>query len=285
MGTIYTDRDTVKTALQIPSSSTGDHAALDLAQEAVARLIDTYVGFPFYPTSDTLYFTPLTSTGLNLNEPVLAIDAIDMDFHGAGTSYDTSMSTACYYFEPYNAQNQSPPQPYWKLDTRWSATMVFPAGIKHSVRIKGTWGYYNSLTPSSATLATDIAAGATTIQLNFATALHVGNTILMGSERMTVTRTPASSTAGHTSTIDVLRGVNGSSGATHSCATAIQVYTYPVVDQAAQFQVTQDYRAKDAPLGFTGGEPFGTQQPRVTPAGLHPFTRRSLDGFRKPVAV
>ena len=58
-----------------------------------------------------------------------------------------------------------------------------------------------------------------------------------------------------------------------------------MVDRAALYQCMQDYRAKDfMPAGISGGEPFGTQRPTMA-GGLHPFVRRSLDVFRKPVAV
>lgn len=287
----YIDRDTLKVAMQIPVSTTssGINGLLDGAAETVTRLFDEYVGFGFHPVSGQRFFETSNSYHLNLKTPVLSIDGLVTDAEG-NSSYESTITTDRYFLTPHNATLETPSRPYWGIELRRTVTStavtsspILPMNIDRGVRVTGTWGYYNQTRSSSATLATAVTSGATTIQINFATALHVGQSILMGTERMFVTRSPVTSTGAHTSTIDVLRGQDGASNTSHSCATAITIYEYPIIQQAALYQAEQEYRAKDVPLGVAGGQPFGEQRPAGGP-GLHPFVRRQLDGFRMPQA-
>lgn len=106
----------------------------------------------------------------------------------------------------------------------------------------------------------------------------------MGGEKMFVTRTPASASGAHTSTIDVLRAQNGTSAVAHTSATGVTIYEYPIIEQAALTQVQQEYLVRHAPQGYAGGDPYGTQRPQMS-GGLHPFVRRLLDPMRKPQAL
>lgn len=277
----YVDRTELKTALGIPATTTGDHLTLDRVAESVSRRFDRHVGFPFAPTYQARDFTAKHTQRLMLDVPLLAVESIRTSSDG-GSTYGTTLAATDYYLAPYNASMESPPRPYWEIESTPNAT----AGLvthQRGVRITGTWGYYDQRRPSSATLATAIATGTTTIELNFATAVHVGQLLLMGGERMQVTRTPGSASGVHTSTVDVLRGQNGTSGVAHSCGTGIEVYEYPTVGAAALYQAQMDYRALDAPLGTAGGQPFGEQRVNA-PGGLHPFVERDLEQFRKPTA-
>ncbi len=275
----YVNRTVLKSALGINATSTSANDRLDDAAEAVSRLFDQHVGYAFGPSSGTRDYTAKEATCLYLDRPLLAVDALRTA--SDGTTFGTTMTTADYWLAPYNATVESPRRPFWGIETRASATAVFPT-TRRSVRIVGTWGYFDERITSTATLATDITSNTTTIQLNGATALHPGQTILMGAERMLVTQTPASASGVHTSNINVRRAMDGTTNSTHSSATSIQVYEYPVVDRLALYQAQMDYRALDAPLGMTGGMPDGGS--RVNAAGgLHPFVQRRLnDSFRTP---
>jgi hypothetical protein len=278
----YVDRDTLKSALSIPASTTDNHALLDAAIEGVSRLIDDYCGFPFAPSSGVRYYTARHSGCLSPDYPLTAVDSIRVDTSGDG-GYGTSWTSSDFYLTPYNARVESPPRPYWEIETRPNSTATFPAGVRRGVQITGTWGYYDQRADTTATLATGVNATATALALNGATALHAGQMILLDSERMTVTATPASSTGSHSSGVSVVRGVNGTVAAAHTSGAVVAVYEYPIISEAARFQAQMDYRARDAPLGVAGGQAFGDQPLRAS-AGLHPFSRRMLDGFRKPGA-
>ena len=286
----YVGLETLKRSMQIGGTSAGsataDNAVLFALNETVARLIDDYCGFHFYESSGGRFFNPDNSTRLCLGYPLLTVGSIQFSSDG-GTTYGTTMTSADYYLAPYNATEESPPRPFWEIESRENATSsgtVFPKGIQRSVRITGTWGYYNKTKSTSATVATAIASDTTTWKINNATALEVGMTLLSGAEKLFVTRTPASVSGAHTSTIDVLRAQNGTTNTTHSCASALSIYEYPIIEQAALTQAQQEYLVRHSPNGYAGGEPFGTQRPQMT-GGLHPFVRRMLDPFRTPVAV
>ena len=279
----YVDRDTLKSALSIPASSTDNHALLDAAIEGVSRLIDDYCGFPFAPSSGTRDYTAVDSECLYLDMPLTAVDSIRTDSSG-NASYGTTCTSSDYYLAPYNATAESPARPYWEVETRPNATATFPTGVRRGVRVTGTWGYYDQRADTTAVLSTGVNATAKTLEVTGATSLHAGQMILMDSERMTVVSTPASATGAHTSGVIVQRGVNGTAGAAHTSGAAIAVYEYPIVSQAAMFQAQMDYRSRDAPMGMAGGEAFGAQR-MYAAAGLHPFAKRMLDGFRKPTAL
>ena len=284
MPNFYVHRGDLKSALSIRASATADHALLDTAAEAISRLIDDYVGYHFYPASGTRYYTPIKGTYLSLDYPLLNVDAIQTSSNG-GSTYGSTMTSNDYYLAPYNATEESPRRPWWGIEIRPTATSsgaVFPM-ITRGARILGTWGYYDERVTSTAVLATGVAnATVTTITLTGATSLHPGQTIRIDDEQMFVEYSPTTSTGAHTSGVTVKRAQNGTPGATHASGTAIQIYTYPIVGQAAKYQAQQDYRVKDAPMGAMPAQPFGTERPTMA-GGLHPFTRRMLDGFRKPV--
>ena len=286
MGVSYTHRDMLKGALGIPASTTGDHGQLDAVMESVSRLIEKYCGMEFYPSSGTYYYTPTNSRELYLDTPLLAVDSIGCDFNG-DASYEVTMASDAYFLSPYNATAQAPRAPWWTIETRINnATAVFAARIQRGARIVGRWGYYDEHAPiAGVTLAAAATSGATALTLNGSTNLHAGQTILIDSEQLYVVQAPASATASHSSGISVTRALNGTTAAAHTSGTAIDAYSYPIIDRAALYQCEQDYRAKDTPMGFAGGEPFGNQQMRPGMGGLHPFVRRMLDPFRQPLSA
>ena len=277
----YVHRDTLKAALGILASTTGQHEQLDDAAETVSLDFDDFVGFSFQPASGARDYTPRQSRCLALDTPLTAVDAIRTT--SDGTSYGTTFAGDAFHLTPYNATMESPRKPFWGIELKASAAAVFPAGTVRGARVLGTWGYYDERKLSAATLATALDATATTVQLNGATALHAGQTILMGGERMLVTQTPASSTGSITSAVTVERGQHGTSGATHSCATTIEVYRYPIIERLALYQAEADYRAMHIPLGYAGGGD-NTERP-VGGAGLHPFVRKRLERFRSPTVA
>ena len=288
---LYTHRDAVKAALQIPASTTGEATGqrgllnqdIDAAIEGISHLIEDYLGYSPAPTSGTRFYTPVNSMTLCLDYPLLAVDSIQTSSDG-GTTYGTTFATDSYYLKPYNATMESPPRPFWEIEMRDAgATAVFNRRMQRSARITGTWGYFDQRAGTTANLTSALDATTTSFAITGATSLHPGQLILMGTERMVITQTPASATGAHTSAVTALRAQQGTEGATHSAATSIAIYEFPIIERAALYQACQDYRAQQAPMGYTGGDQ-GTQRP-VMVGGLHPFTRRLLEPLRKPVVA
>lgn len=279
----YTNRDLLKAALSIPASATGAHDQLDAAIEGVCRDIDKYVGFRFYGSSGVRYYRPRQAGKLDLDYPLVGVDAIAIDADGDST-YESTLSSADYHLTPYNATEESPKQPWWGIELRSDSSAAFPKGIARGARITGTWGYYNERDETTAKPATGITTAATVWDMTGASNLHPGQTIRVDDEQVFIqdNALSGSATAATSGQITVKRAVNGSVAATHSSNSTMSIYTYPVVDRAALYQAQMDYRGQDAPLGIAGEQPFGTQ--RLSGAGLHPFVKRMLAAFRTPVA-
>ena len=280
----YTNRDILKNALTIPTSTTAGHDQLDAVLEGVSRLIDEYVGFPFFPSSGSRFYTAPNSHEVCLDYPLTGVDSIQTASNG-GSTFGTTLASGDYYLSPYNATANSPKHPWWDIELRPNSTASFPAKTRRAVKVTGTWGYYDERASATNMLSTGLDATATVMQITGASALHPGQTILIDSERMLVTRNglSGSDTATTSGVVGIQRGVNGSVAATHASGALLGIYQYPVVERAALYQAEMDYRAKDAPLGMAGADAFGTQRVQA-PGGLHPFTQRMLASFRKPVA-
>ena len=281
----YTHRDVLKESLTIPACTTANHTFLDQVLETVARNIDRHLGFHLYPSSGIRYFRPRQTTYLDLDYPLLNIDAIALDTN-ADSSYESTLDSTSYYMVPYNATEESPRQPWWAIEirTRTNASAIFPIRVAQGVRITGTWGYYNERDETTCRPATAMDATQLTMKMTGATNLHPGQTIRVDSEQIFVVANglSGSDTATTSGIIAVKRAQNGTPGATHSSLSTASIYTYPVVSAAALYQAGMDYRAKDAPLGITGTDPTWNQTVRA-PGGFHPFVRRLLDeAFRTP---
>lgn len=89
-----------------------------------------------------------------------------------------------------------------------------------------------------------IGADDTTLNVSGSEVVETGHTLHVGDEDIFVEAVDGS-------TLTVTRGVNGSTAAAHDDGAAIEVYTYPLADQAVLFLV-QRYvrRSKDAPFGM-----------------------------------
>ena len=276
----YVSRDRLRDACGLAASATADNDQLDMTLETVSRLIDEWTGYHYYAQTETRYLTAVETARLCLDRPLLSIATLRTDNNG-DASYETTWATTQFDLAPYNATGESPPQPFWSLERRASATTSFPAKIRRGVELAGQWGYFGGRDVSTANLATDINATTPTIQLNGATSILAGQTIRLGTEDMFVLASPTTASSTHSSQLTVQRAVNGTTGSTHSSATGVEVYRYPIVERAALYQAQQDFRRGLADP-FAGGGGFGPAGGgAMTPeADLHPAVRRMLRGFR-----
>ena len=282
----YTHRDLLKASIGLEGSATGAHTQLDAVLEGVAREIDRFVGFHFYPASGVRYYTPKNSTCLDLGYPLTALDAVALDTDG-NASYNSTLTTTDYYLIPYNATEESPKRPFWAIELAVNSTAAFPRATQRGARITGTWGYYNQTAAVNVALTTTLAATATQAEVTNSSLLHPGQTVLIDSEQVFVVRNgkSGSDTATSSGIVGIERAKNGTTAAAHATTgVALSVYEYPVVDKASLYQSEMDYRANAAPLGFTGGLDGGGQTLSPGAGGLHPFTRRTLEQFRVAVA-
>lgn len=267
---LYCTKVALKARLGIGASDTADDAILDTVIEAVSRQIDQHCGRWFYPVTQTRYYTARRRDRV-LVDDLLAVTSIKTDGDGDRT-YETTWAATDYDLEPVNAPNASPPEPYWEIRTTPEGAYSFP-GTPRGVQVVGRWGYYDQRVTSTATANAIASTSATSITVSDGTAFEIGQTILIDSEQMYISGIA-------TNTLTVARGVNGTTAATHAGGAAIQVYTYPIVSEAALFQAGLTFSARSAPTGFGGGGEFRTQ---IHGTGLHPFVRRMLAPLRRVI--
>jgi hypothetical protein len=152
--------------------------AIDAASRSIENLTG---GRHFYPYRATRYYAwPSRSQSgpswvLRLDECILTLVSL--------TAGGTSISTDDVFLEP---SRTGPPYTRIEIDTSTSA--VFAAGdtSQRAIAIDGCWGYTNDVTAAS-TLAEDLTADETAVDVASSEGIGVGDTVKISSEYMLVT--------------------------------------------------------------------------------------------------
>ena len=228
------------------SGWTSDAGSIRRILEAVSRRIDDYCGGgTFGPLTETRFYD--IGSGSLRDSPQYQTVAITDDIKTSmstpgvvpldgwivspttvtaygGTDRATSETltegyNADFWLMPYN----SAPKTILKLNE--DTTKGFDAG-QQTLSILGSWGY----TADTVSVTTSDAIGSTTAtsaSVSSAANLGPAQTILIDSEQLYIT-----AISGNTLTVE--RGVNGTTGATHSGGASLYRYDYPeLVVQAA----------------------------------------------------
>lgn len=147
----YTDLPTLKGRLGIDQTDTTLDTRLEAAVNAASRRIDSYCGGRFFfQATQTRYFTspqtqPFLIDGRIMAGPecwiddVVTVTQVATDFDGDGV-FETVWDTTDYWLLPYNAPNESPAQPYHKIQITPYGKQAFPA-IPRGVQVIGTFGW------------------------------------------------------------------------------------------------------------------------------------------------
>lgn len=273
MNNAYVSLDTLKSGGLLNITGTGDDSRLRSLIEASSRVVDRYCNRHFYVYNGTLHFDGTGGDGL------LVPDLISIDSGGLKTdgnndrAFETAWAATDYLLMPSNAApasvGNSYSRPYTRLfvDSDAGTKTQFPAGVE-TVQIAGLWGWWLHLARASETA--DAVADSTTTAVTVSARAYVesGHTLLIDSEQMYV-----QSYSGNTLT--VVRGVNGTTAASHSSSSAIDIYEYPqAVTEATIIQAARLWRRKD--MSYSGGQ----SQPAGR-LGLDEDVRMMLGPFRK----
>jgi hypothetical protein len=180
-------------------------------------MIDRYTGRSFGVKSETRYFDGALHLWI---DDLLSINAsgLKTDEDGDAT-YENTLATTDYILYPLNKY------PKYKIELSNDSNYgSFASGVKQGVQIAGVWGYGDgiSATPYLIDTTTNEALDASEVGVDVTavTNLSAGQTILVESEQMFIESIT-------TTTITVIRGVNGTTAATHDTAKAIYIYQYP----------------------------------------------------------
>lgn len=257
----YASRNDLKDHMGI--TDTTDDELLLQKLEAASRYIDGPYGCNrhFYIKTATRTYTAQFSDRLQLDEDLLSITTLKTD-EDDDWDYDNTWATTDYHLSPFNAF------PKRKILTKTNGDFSFTSQ-EEGIQIGGLWGYGDgaSATPYS-DAGTDTAealdASETGVDVGDGTAFEVGQTILVESEQMFVT-------AISSNTLTVVRGVNGTTAATHATARDIYIYQYPAeITEACILIAVKLYKLKDAPYGVIGSSDTGVvlagrlMDPRIT---------------------
>ena len=282
MTNAYVTLDTLKSSGGLNITGMGEDERLRTLVESVSRVIDRYCSRHFYALHATRKFDGAGS------RIVLVPDLVSVDTNGVKTddkdrTFETTWAATDYLLLPSNADptTSGNPQsrPYARIEVDFDAgtKSVFPAG-REIVQIAGQWGWWRHLARASETANAIADATTTSITVSSRTDVESGHTILTDSEQIYVK-------SYSTNTLTVVRGVSGTTAASHSAGAAIDIYQYPgPIVEAAIVHTARLWRRKDSAFASVTGFPE-TGQVKV-PSGLDPDMRLLLGQYRKlPVGV
>jgi len=206
MPNFYTSRERLKSALTVAGSD--KNAVLDAHIEGASRSIERELGRRFIPkTQQRLFRWPQDESSreiwsphddrpgggayqiLRLDEDLLSASAITSE------NGDLTLVAGDYFLEP---ASEGPPYTRIEINAASAnATALFAAKttVQRAIAVTGSWGYGND-TEAAGTLSASIANGTVaTCAISDASLVDVGDTLLIESEQIFVTKKSVSGAA------------------------------------------------------------------------------------------
>lgn len=244
---------------------------------AASRQIDMFTNRRFYVWYGTKYFDG-SSDPFDVYD-LLSIDSggFDLD-ESADDTYGSEVATTDYYLYPLN---------------EWPKTQIktapdgeyggFASGIRKGIRIVGNWGYGDgeSASPyfdSGDSVQNDpLTDSSSSLTVSGGGNFGEGQTLLIESEQVYISSISSQ-------TLTILRGVNGTTAASHVQNTTIYIYQYPYdIVEACLIQAMRWWKRKDTAFGDIVGVPeLGAIS---IFKGLDPDVKLILNNYRKLVIV
>ena len=283
MTNAYVSLDTLKSSGVLNITGTTDDARLRQLVEAVSRVVDRYCNRHFYALRMTRKFDG--DGGLSLLVP----DLISIDASGLTTddnkdrTFETTWAASDYLLlssnaDPTTAANpESRPYTMIEVDVDSGTKSEFPTG-RQTVQIAGQWGWWRHLRRASETADAIADAVTTSVTVSARSDVEAGHTILIDSEQLYAQSYAAN-------TLTVVRGVNGTTAASHGAGASIDIYEYPgPVVEVTIMHASRLWRRKDSAFSNATGLPE-TGQSRVSDR-LDPDVALLLGQYRKvPLGV
>lgn len=242
--------------------STNDQIALTLL-ESVSRRVDEWCrrsdfGSGFGPRVGTNRYDATGGTALDFRDDLLTTSAVVSRSSTASATTTAPAADTDFYLLNQSGGYESGPFRRAVLHGQGTVT-AFGSGLR-VVEWTGTWGHQNVTEPLSPTTAEALDETETVVDVSSLGDISPGMTILVDSEQMYVLGTTDSTT----DSITVVRGVNGTTAATHLTGRPMARYVYDarVVDVTLRLWMRR-WRARDAGAdGFDGGGPMGVMPAR-----------------------
>jgi hypothetical protein len=172
-------------------------------------------------------------------DPLLAVTSLVDD--------TTTLAATDYLLYPRNRHWEN--GPYTRISPDPDGTHAAWSNERDAVVLTGRWGKYEATSALGVTVAntTEIGASGTTLKASDGSALSPGMVLLVESEQMLVTAVADLTAAEFT----VLRGINGTTAATHANAIALSRYLPPWDVNWLALQMAA-LMTKKAETGFSG---------------------------------
>jgi hypothetical protein len=217
-------------------------------------MVDRYCNRHFYALAMTKKFDGDGSIKL------LVPDLVSIDSNGLKTdddkdrTFETTWATSDYLLLPSNADptaaGNPESRPYGRIEVDVDAGTKadFRVGAE-MVQIAGQWGWWRHLKRASETADAVADATTTSVVVSSRADVEAGHTILVDTEQLYVQSYSSN-------TLTVVRGVNGTTAASHSGGAAIDIYEYPgPIVEATIFQTGRLWRRKDSAFSSATGFP------------------------------
>jgi len=158
---------------------------------------------------------------LRFEEDLASITSVLVDDNGDDTYEITLVETTDYFVEREDDLDTNTPITCLRLNPNGTQLTRWPTYLR-GVKITGLWGYSYELenTTLTASAISSTTATSVTVSATAASLIFPGDTLVIDSEQMEVT-------AVVTTTLTVVRGINGTTAATHSAAAATYIRRYP----------------------------------------------------------
>ncbi len=209
----------VKSEVAGVTGTTSD-AVYERLVERVSREFEAECGRHFYAYSGTRYYQGHSRSPVRLLLPhdLISVNSLLVDEDGDGTYELTLAVNTDFWLGPFEAAEQG--KPYWYIDLNPNGTQLgsWPRHPR-AVKLAGLFGFGYEL-QAAGTLAEDLDASETGVDLTAGHSVEFGDTLIVESEQMYV-----SGVSGNTLT--VTRGINGTTAATHANSTAVSIRRYP----------------------------------------------------------
>ena len=274
MTNAYADLTTLKSSGALNITGTGFDARLLALLEDVSRWTDGYCNQHFYVLTSARRFDGDGGQELHLPD-LISVTSLKTD-QDQDRVFELTWTSSDYLLYPLNVEPQQPwGRPYTRVlvDTEAGTRQVFPAG-RSTVEIVGKWGFREVTEDSGVDIneGAAFAAGDTTLTVTDGSKFAVGQTLVIESEQLYIT-------AIATNNLTVVRGVNGTTAASHADSTDISIFRYPgSVAEACLMQTSRLWQRRNVGLegGSIGGEGLG----------LDPDVRHLLAPYRRlPVGL
>ena len=204
--------------------TTAQDSDLVLAVERASRFAESFCHRNFHATYGARYVQRhprACPSELLLPEDLATLSEILVDEDGDDTYEITLVENTDYWVERDNDLDSNTPIVQLVLNPNGAQLSSWPTRYR-AVKITGLWGYSYELESSTLTTngAPTAAGPSVTVSSSAASLIYPGDTIVVESEQMEVTAVSAM-------TIAVVRGINGTTAATHATAKTVYIRRYP----------------------------------------------------------